>query len=159
VRLCRDRGRKRQSYADSRGFKPYGFASEETHTRGYLGEVAFAKYLGIPVPSDWTWEGDRRRGHDVGGYQVRTAYSASGRLLIRPTDKPGNYVLLLTHDQPTIWLVGWTTLDWAKKYGADGVTPGGDPRPCKYLDQRQLIPFPDIRGSFVLKEVEYGQAA
>jgi len=159
MRLCRDRGRQRQSYAEQRGFQAYGFASAELHTRGYLGECAFAKYLGIPVPSDWTWEGDRRRGHDVGGYQVRTAYSASGRLLIRPTDKPGNYVLLLTHDRPVIWLVGWCTLDWANEVGEPGVTPGGSPKPCKYVAQRALIPFPNIRGSFILQEDRYVQAA
>lgn len=159
MQLCRDRGGKRQSYAEQRGFRAYGNASEETHSRGYMGELALSKYLGIPVPSDWTWEGDRKRGHDVGGYQVRTWYSAAGRLLIRPSDKDGTYVLLLTHDQPVIWLAGWCTLDWANQVGVDGTTPGGSPKPCKYVPQRQLIPFPDVHGSFVLRENSYAIAA
>lgn len=150
MEFCRETGIKRQTYAEKRGFQPYGYGSAETHSRGLMGELALSRYLGVPMPQDWTWEGDRRRGFDVGGYQARTSIQPDSPLMIRPNDKDGCYAFLLTHDRPVIWLVGWMTLDEAKRFGIPGETRIGN-RPVKYVAQKLLHPFPNIRGGFCVQ--------
>lgn len=158
MELCRERGAQRQQHAEERGFQAYGFGSAETHARGYMGELAMSRYLGVPMPLDWTWAADMRRGHDVGGWQVRTSAQPDGKLMIRPQDKDGHYTLILTHQRPVFYLVGWITLDRAKTVGFTGETRIGN-RPVKYVSQHLLTPFPNIRGSFILKGDHYDQAA
>ena len=149
MELCREIGRKRQEYAERRNFRPYGHASAEKHASGYMGEVVMSKYLGVPMPADWTWEADKRRGHDVGGYQIRSWSAPDGNLLLRPDDKPGLYVLVLSHQRPTFYITGWTTLERGKALGIWGVAPGGGK--VKYVSQSLLFPFPNIRGGICLR--------
>ena len=112
------------------------------------------------MPEDWTWVGDKRRGYDVGGWQVRTARSRTGKMFIRPTDKPGQtYAFLLTHAEPYIWLVGWITIDEARELAEDGLTPVDGQNPAKYVAQEHFKPFPNIRGSFCIREEDDGVQA
>lgn len=125
-----------------------------------MGELVMSKYLGVPMPEDWTLEGDRRRGFDVGGWQVRTSYPLDRGMLMRPkTDKDGHYALVITHYQPTFWIVGWATLAYAREVWVDGMFPGKNPQPCKYVPMDKLLPLPNINSSFLIRENYYATAA
>lgn len=149
MNLCREMGQNRQGYADKRGLRPYGYASASQHASGYMGELVMSIYSEVPMPSEWTWEADKRRGHDVAGYQVRTSAKPDGGLLIRPTDKDGLFVLILTHQRPVFYIVGWCSLQRAKVLGIWGNAPGGGK--VLYVSQTLLTPFPNVRGRFRLK--------
>jgi hypothetical protein len=149
VALCRERGNQRQKHAEERGFKPYGYASSETHFRGYAAEMAFSKYLGVPMPEGWDWASDVRRGYDVAGWHVRSRKSSTGTLLIKPKDPEGNYVLVLTHQLPVLYIAGWTTAERGRRFGLNEYI--GEAR-FKSVAQALLHPFPDIGGSFCRRE-------
>lgn len=155
--LAVEMGNRRQDHAEKMGYKPFGgFAGPQLHVTGYLGELAMSKYLGVPMPSEWTWAADKARGHDVAGWHVRSSSKPDGRLLLKPRDPEGNYVLVLTHDRPVCYVVGWITRDRGRKFGFKEYL--GD-QPVKYVAQHLLISFPDIRGSFCLRGDGYERAA
>ena len=155
--LAGEMGARRQAHAEEKGYKPFGgFASPKLHVTGYLGEMAMARYLGVPMPSGWDWEADKARGHDVAGWHCRSSSKPDGRLLLKPGDPEGNYVLILTHDRPTCWIVGWTTKERGRRLGFKEYL--GD-QPVKYVAQHLLISLPDVRGSFCLKGEGNGRAA
>jgi hypothetical protein len=147
--LCRKRGNQRQQHAEERGFKPYGYGGAELHFRGYAAEMAFSKYLGVPMPSGWDWKSDISRGYDVGGWHVRSRSKPDGTLLVKPRDPDGNYVLILTHQLPVLYVAGWTTAERARKLGLNEYI--GD-RPIKAVAQHLLFPFPNVGGSFCRRE-------
>jgi hypothetical protein len=72
-----------------------------------MAEAAVATYLGVEVPEDWTLDGDRKRGYDVGGVHVRSSLTGS-RYVWRPgRDYPGWYIFAITGAAPDIWLTGY----------------------------------------------------
>lgn len=146
---CRKRGNQRQQEAEERGFKPYGYGSAELHFRGYAAELAFSKYLGAQMPTGWDWESDVRRGFDVAGWHVRSRSKPDGKLIVKPRDPDGNYVLVLTHQIPVLHIAGWTTAERARRLGLNEYL--GD-RPIKVVSQNLLYPFPNVGGSFYRRE-------
>lgn len=135
-------GRLQADYARKRGFRAKGMGGQEMHRLGWLGELAVARYEGVIRDSDWTWEADKRRGHDVAGWQVRTRSNPRYGLILNPGDA-GRFLLALAHDQPAIWLVGWLL-------AADGFllsTPRNDHDFVWHLvEQRHLHPLPEQHG-------------
>ena len=106
-------GLARQADARAKGYVPYGAGSSETHVTGRLGELAFAKYLGVPAP-DPSYAADKRRGCDVLGpdgtrYHVRSSKYPGASMMIKPRDPDGIYVQLLTTGDGFCWLTGWYT--------------------------------------------------
>jgi len=89
------------------------------HIQGTRGELAVARYLGLP----WTGEGPNGRDHkDVGDYvEVRTT-SYSNNLIVKHVEQLKNdastpYVLVWHRGQATIQIIGWITLGDALDVG------------------------------------------
>lgn len=103
VARAEETGQRQRDYAISRGFKAKGHASVETHVRGFMGELAVARYEGVERDRDWTWEADRRRGYDVARWQVRT----SSRLGLRLNrGDHGQFIHVFAPPGTVLWLVG-----------------------------------------------------
>lgn len=80
----------------------------QDHCDGAIGELAFAKYLGV------YWGGSVGTFltvPDVAAYEVRTNAAHWGDLIIRERDKADEtaYVLVLSHAIPTFTMAGWMT--------------------------------------------------
>jgi len=138
-------GLARQAESKANGYVAYGAGSNETHITGRLGEIAFARYLGVPIP-DPSYAADKRRGCDVVGpdgtrYHVRSSKYPGAGLLIKPKDPEGIYVQLLTTGEGYVWLTGWFT----KSEAALGYMLKGmriDPnRKIWEIPQADLYPF------------------
>lgn len=91
--------------AIAKGFKPKGMGDISTHTTGMYGEIAVSRYLGIDIP-DIGYRNARKRGYDIGGWEVRTRSVEHGVLGLN-ADNSGWFILARSHDFPVIWLVGW----------------------------------------------------
>lgn len=123
-----------------------GYASLAQHFLGAQGEFAVSRYCGSPMPDadDWTWEADKARGYDVGGWQVRTCSKAHYGLNLHAGDQ-GKFILVFGHEAPVMWLAGW--LDAAAGFDAgqlrhDGT---GDTRWWRVAPSA-LRPLPEQRG-------------
>jgi len=78
----------------------------ERHVVGALGEMAFAKWVGI----FWSGSLGDYRADDVGPYQVRAIVKERHSLIIRPVDKDDKKFILVWDQTPKYFLMGW---QWA----------------------------------------------
>lgn len=138
------RGRSRFEYARARGFTPRGFGTLETNTLGCLGEAAVARYEGVRLDPDWTWEADKRRGHDVAGWGVRTRSWAGAGLNLHRGDT-GKFLLIYGHEPPVMWLIGQLTAEEGFPLGRQRESGTGD-RLWWLVDDHHLRPLPEQRG-------------
>jgi hypothetical protein len=103
--------------------------------RGCYGEQALAAYLGVEykfTPYDIT-------ANDVAGYEVRSTYHATGRLLTHADDKKGLYILaIIDQDTFTVTLAGWSNL---KRCNTPGRWATDLPGPCYAMKQTDLWPM------------------
>ena len=113
---CADRMLKnaaRHGYEDRFGDESWG-----SHVIGALGEIAFAKYLGV----DWACHtGDIGGAPDVRGYEVR-AIPSDGKwvyLKAKPRDRLTTRVVLvlLLHRNTAALIVGWMTVEEIRTHG------------------------------------------
>jgi len=103
----------------------------QLHVEGALGEMAFAKYLGI------FWSGAHEfRGRDVGGYEVRTRSRHDYDLIVHRNDADGAKFVLLTGINGRYIVRGWILGSDAKReeWWAD---PAGG-RPAFFVPQSAL---------------------
>ena len=74
-----------------------------------MAEAAAARYLGTEVPSDWSLEGDRRRGHDVAGFHIRSSLKGSSFMWRSHDYTTGTWIFACTEHAPVILLIGYLT--------------------------------------------------
>jgi hypothetical protein len=115
----------RQGAAVRRGFRPYGHGSVMSHYYGAASEIAVARLLGVPLPDDWTWEGDKRRGGDLIAdgvvYHVRSSRKGDGWMWRDGKDvRGGVWVFVDTSQFPDLYIAGWLTGDQAWLAGSSG---------------------------------------
>lgn len=96
----------------------FGEESRESHRLGALGEIAFARFLGVP----WKCHpGDIKGKPDVGGYEVRTIPSNSKWLYLKAkqNDRPATRVVLvaLLHHETAALVLGWLTAQEIRDLG------------------------------------------
>jgi hypothetical protein len=148
-------GVARQSDATRKNSVPQGEGSNKSHIQGRLAEIAFCKYLGVPVPH-WTYEEDKKRGCDVVGpdgtrYHVRSSSYAQAGLMIKPSDPRGGvYVLVITTADGNAKIMGWYTRGEAELYHELGTMIKYPDIKCWTIKQEDLYPF---------AATGYGQAA
>jgi hypothetical protein len=98
---------------------------------GALDEMAYGKVAGLPKAQD-----DTDKTHELGSVHVRTVLARNARLIIRPSDPSGAYVLAIP------WLfVGWMTDTEAKSLPQYCRTVAGR-APAWCVPQEALHPFP-----------------
>jgi hypothetical protein len=108
-----------KGYKDQHGFNPG--RGWHQHIEGACGEIAAAKvidrYWGAPC-------GTFRSGGDIGkNIQVRTRSKPEWDLIVRKTDDPQHFFILVTGTAPTLTVVGWIRGadaqkdEYWKKYG------------------------------------------
>jgi hypothetical protein len=114
---------------------------------GARAEIAAARYFEIPHPLHGKAVShalERQRKWDVGGYEVRGRREAWHGITLRQSDRvrPADLklMLILHHDYPLMWLVGWTTLGEALLVATEGESRG---YPMWFVDKRHLTPFPE----------------
>jgi hypothetical protein len=116
----------RQGAAERRGFKPYGHGSVRSHLYGYAAEIAVARLLGVPMPVDWTWDADRRRGGDLvlaDGTKIHVRSSRKGDRFMWRDGKDsmtGIWIYVDTSRYPILDIVGWLTGSQAYMVGGSG---------------------------------------
>lgn len=132
----------------NKAYKPFGNETADNHIRGRLAEIVFSEeYLGLPAPEDIDLATAQKRGHDVGGWQVRSNRWHKAPMMIKPSDKQGTYVHLLTHDMPkAVYATGWLT----KAEAVEKLELGPmkvNPRCIAWeVPQEMLHPLPNIEG-------------
>jgi hypothetical protein len=139
VAAAADRARRQHDYATRRGFVAKGFGTFGTHFLGCQGEAAVAKWAGVELDPDWTWEADRARGYDVAGWQVRTRSRARAGLNLHRGDR-GRFLLVLGHQAPVMWLFGWLDAADGFRLGERRESGTGD-RAWWEVDQKYLRPL------------------
>lgn len=109
-------GVRRQCESIIKGLKDANCETEngwQVHVEGALGELAFAKALGL------YWDGSVntfKTGADVGGIQVRTRSKPSYELIVRDNDRDEDWFALVRGKCPTYTVVGCIRARDAKKY-------------------------------------------
>jgi hypothetical protein len=104
--------------------------------------VAVRRYAGLPLPDIEAWdyaEELRQGGQDIPGVCGIKARSRPGDDLGVCAKDFGWQVLVLGHEAPVMWLVGWATAEDVKTRGKMVLNASGDPR--WYLSQSELIPL------------------
>ncbi len=104
---------------------------------GVSGEIAFAKFRGIPyVPPPM-------KGVDVDGYQVRTGSKPNYNLPIRDWDSDRDkFALVVRHDERTYRVIGWRVGKEARALGIrKNPEVGRSAGPCNFCPQKDMIPF------------------
>jgi hypothetical protein len=92
-----------QARAIARGWKDRVYKSDwNVHIEGIAAEIAVAKALGIPYRPNL----NGFKAPDVGDLHVRWTTRSNGKLVIRPGDPDGIYVLV-TGQCPTFTVMGW----------------------------------------------------
>lgn len=142
MRIAADVGVLRQLGAldrpDAHGLLGSGW---NEHIEGSLGEMAFAKALGVywAAPINTFKEGG-----DVGAFQVRTRSNDNYDLLVRPTDRDEDIFVLVVGQRGIYRVVGWLygreckRPEWLKTYG-------GRP-PAYFVPQEALRPISTLKG-------------
>lgn len=96
---------QRRRARHTQGWRPRGKQAIHLRTMGYLGEFAFAKWLGIP------WRSDNRdhfrEAPDVGGWDVKTTDNRHHRLIVTPQDALDRRCVLVIDQRPEFHIVGW----------------------------------------------------
>jgi hypothetical protein len=139
-------GTARQRSAELYHHKPHGEGSVSSHSQGRLGEIAFCRYLGVPVPA-WTYEEDKKRGCDVVGpdgtrYHIRSSSYPRSGLMIKPSDPRGGvYVLVITTANGNCKIMGWYTRGEAEMYHELGTMIKHPDVKCWTIPQEDLYPF------------------
>jgi hypothetical protein len=87
------------------GFKPKGKQAIHHRLMGYLGEYAFARWLGVP----WRADGQDhwREQPDVAGFDVKATDEPQHRLIITPHDSVERRYVLVIDQRPTFYICGW----------------------------------------------------
>ena len=83
---------------------------------GTLGEMAYGKVAGLPEAKD-----DTHKTHELGSVHVRTVLASDARLIIRPSDPDGSYVLARPFDLRQCD-------KWGTAYRVDSEDPRGSVR-------------------------------
>jgi len=103
---------------------------------GCCAELAVAKTLGV------YWHAYARNPKDlpgdVGGWQVRSTWRTTGRLIIHPEDTDAAVFVLVVGQAPYYRIAGWIRGLDAKR---DEWWKEGDGRPAYFVPQRDLIPW------------------
>jgi len=101
------------------------------HIEGALGEMALAKALGV------YWSSGKRKGSDVGEYEVRTTTGANNRLILHPDDPDDSRHYLVTGHNGDYVICGWIMGRDGKqeRFWAD---PSHKNRPAFFIDQKYL---------------------
>jgi|SRR5215831_9327107 len=110
---------------------------------GMFGETAVACYFGARL-DDVTMAGERRRGYDVAGFQVRSTRYSNGGLRINTDEVAGRFVLAITQYAQrygTVRLAGWIDAVNGRRRGVVRVTGGIEP--WIRVDQADLYPLDD----------------
>ncbi len=105
-----------------------------------MGEYALAKILGKP------WEPRVNTFHapDVGNLQVRSTIYTAGKLILRPGDPPGNYVLVIT--QPPKFKIAGVYQFTGKGNPADWAAPDQKRPGCWAVPQERLVSLETLQG-------------
>jgi hypothetical protein len=100
---------------------------------GTLGELAFARMMGIPWAGHTTYDRKRR---DVGHYEVRSVESGTHALLLHPDDKPEAPYVLMVGSVTTWRMAGWVlgSEGMDQRYWRDP----GTGRPAYFVPQSAL---------------------
>lgn len=137
--------RRRDDEAKRRGWQPRGGAGGTLNANrlGALGEVAAARYLGLPSFPHRTWAEEKQSGYDIGGWQVRTGTRAWYGLYLREHERTGTWVLVLGHDAPqgVMYLAGWIDAANAWKHAERRQDEG---QPYFLVRQMYLHPLPPV---------------
>lgn len=112
-------------------------ANWDDEIEGALAEVATAKHLGVWFdPSNGKY-----KAKDVAQYHVRQTKLENGRLIIRPTDPEGDYLLVIG-SLGTYRIAGWIKSSLAKQspfwVELDNGRPG-----CWMVPQGDLLDLPE----------------
>lgn len=128
---------KRKRLKDTAKWKGDQAARIAQDTRGCLGEIAVAVFLGVP----WRPRTGNYGGADVAGVHVRTTDRPAGRLPVREHEHTGTYVLVV--DQfPSMRLAGWAFARDVRRGEHVALDPS---RPaCYVLTQGRLRPMRDL---------------
>lgn len=107
---------------------------------GAIGELSVAKGLGLYWPAGVnTWKLP-----DVGALHVRTTTHADGRLLIRPNDGYGIYILVVVGRVGQARLAGW--IDFKDVRNPEWFTQPDANRPgCWAIPQSALKPMSELK--------------
>lgn len=100
-------------YPPGGGFDGFGDGGYQQNILGALGEIAFAKFLGIEyVPAPM-------KGKDVGGYEVRTVSELTGRLAVKRKDivEDAMLALVVQVEARVFRPAGWLMATDAEMYG------------------------------------------
>lgn len=120
-----------------------GRPTYDVHLDGVLGELAFAKLMGIY----WTGMGDSyHEDSDVANYQVRATKHANGCLIIRPNEghEHDPWVLMVADGSRDYRLAGWC-YGWAGRKDEYRKDPAG--RPWAYFVPQDALESPEsLRG-------------
>ena len=114
----------------------------DTNLSGAIGEYAVCKYLDC----NWSQQPDNMKVPDVGGMvEVRSTPHSDG--LLRLHDKDPDqlpFALALTHELPTVHLVGWIISKDGKRpeYFADR---WNNKRPAYWVPQDKLMPMHHLK--------------
>lgn len=89
----------------TQGWRPKGKQAIRVRQMGYLGEFAFAKWLGVP----WRPDGRDhfRKVPDVAGWDVKTVSDPAHRMIVTPQDALERRCVLVIDQRPTFHIVGW----------------------------------------------------
>lgn len=122
----------------------------QLHVEGALGEMAFAKALGV------YWNGNigALKAGDVGFFEVRTTSNSTGRLILHPTDKDNSFYVLMIGVNGLYHAKGFIRGTAGKKpeYWED---PTGQGRPAFFVPWHALHPIEHIQRMLKKPELEH----
>lgn len=125
----------RQGLKDSAGYSGRAGGVWQMDVLGAMGELAVAKALG----AYWTPGINTFKLPDVMDLHVRATEHKAGRLIVRPNDRPGWYVLVVI-DAPAFDVIGFCGLEFARQDQFRAVPEPGRP-PCWAVPQSHLAPI------------------
>lgn len=114
-----------------------GQSRVENFTRGNLGEIAVAQWLGVR----WVCRNGAYDKADVAGYHVRCRRAERAHLNVQPGDPDEGVMLLVVQHSPWIYEIsGWITAAEGRAVG-ELADPGNIGRPAHFVSRKQLHPL------------------